>query len=642
MKFGFKDQSRKSILGKLLASEDIHVRFSSMIKTACFDLYNRTLFIPVFTRSMSQHLVDMFLAHEASHALHTPQSEYTDKVKELVRKFNLTEEIVHHYLNVIEDIRINKIIQGKYPGTKIDFRIGYSERFHNKDYGTTDPAIMNNFNLIDRINLYAKISHCVDIMFSGKEIDLVKEALKTTTFSEVVDVAEKILQYSKDNQTENQSASRKKQEDSYQLKLDKFGIELEAVPSADKEEGENKSKFTSLDLLPPNKLDSVTAYVEQKSQEGYSHDAGKSSVTEYHFYDEPTFSNDYKKIYHNAITRGKKPYSIDINWKKNADNLVTFMAHEFESMKAAHDYTYQSYKVTGDVDLNSLAHYKTRDDIFKKRVLLPEHKNHGFFMLVDMSGSMKDYMKDTRRQVLLFVMLARRLNIPFEVYTFTDSLNSRHFVDQEKTFGIGRMFSSDMTKSEFDFMFNRWAYGVTADLTVNETASGGTPLIHSTLAMYPMMHDFVTKHKIEVLNFISVTDGQGTDKIGTVRDMQTVHITLKKSGKNVQFDHMLNHEDVLVLLKNTLLEDGIRSNFVDFYICESTDGFEVSKRRGYDESYRLSPSIVGGTNNMDYYMGYSENTTANEIHNGFKNYTAAKSAHKKILRKMVHKLAKFD
>ena len=69
---------------------------------------NRILTIPIFKEEQkSKHVYDMLVGHEVSHALYTP----SDSWKEMAKR---TKEF-KSFVNVIEDARIDKLIQKKYP-----------------------------------------------------------------------------------------------------------------------------------------------------------------------------------------------------------------------------------------------------------------------------------------------------------------------------------------------------------------------------------------------------------------------------------------------------------------------------------------------------------------------------------------------
>ena len=51
---------------------------------------------------------------------------------------------------------------------------------------------------------------------------------------------------------------------------------------------------------------------------------------------------------------------------------------------------------------------------------MPDEKNHGFIFLVDWSGSMINCMDSTIDQLVNLIYFAKKINIPFEVYAFTE------------------------------------------------------------------------------------------------------------------------------------------------------------------------------------------------------------------------------
>jgi hypothetical protein len=95
-------QTSKSILAKLLASENITVSHQN-VKTAYFDLKNRTMVLPVW-KDMDGDLYDLLTGHEVGHALNTPQQGWHNEVAATEKKFK-------DFLNVIEDARIEKLVK---------------------------------------------------------------------------------------------------------------------------------------------------------------------------------------------------------------------------------------------------------------------------------------------------------------------------------------------------------------------------------------------------------------------------------------------------------------------------------------------------------------------------------------------------
>ena len=182
-----------STLAKLLAEEDIHVVHRNQ-STAMFDVKNRELSLPIW-KDMSKNIQDLMTLHEVGHALWTPL-EMMEQVKE--------ENIEFSFVNVLEDVRIEKLVQKKYPGSVRVFNKGYKELIAQNFFETVGKDIAK-YNLIDRINLHFK--HHIDVPFSDKEKVWVQKANQTKTPQDVIDLAKELYEYVSENeesQGENQ------------------------------------------------------------------------------------------------------------------------------------------------------------------------------------------------------------------------------------------------------------------------------------------------------------------------------------------------------------------------------------------------------------------------------------------------------
>ena len=86
---------------------------------------------------------------------------------------------------------------------------------------------------------------------------------------------------------------------------------------------------------------------------------------------------------------------------------------------------------SGIVDSSLLHTYKYNEHIFKKINVTPDGKNHGLIMVVDWSGSMSRNIKGTIEQMMTLVMFCKRVNIPFEVFLFSDRCDSEYREERE-------------------------------------------------------------------------------------------------------------------------------------------------------------------------------------------------------------------
>ena len=178
-----------STLAKLLAEEDIHVVHRKQ-NTAMFDVKNRELSLPIW-KEMSKDVQDLMTVHEVGHALWTP-IEMLEKAKK--------ENIEFSFVNVLEDVRIEKKVQNKYLGSVKVFNRGYQELSGNNFFGTKGQDI-SKLNLIDRINLHYK--HFKNVPFSDAEMVWVEKSNQTITTDDVLELAKELYDYIQDN-TESQ------------------------------------------------------------------------------------------------------------------------------------------------------------------------------------------------------------------------------------------------------------------------------------------------------------------------------------------------------------------------------------------------------------------------------------------------------
>ena len=180
----------KSQLAKLLATENIEVQ-ENAVQTASFDVKDRILTIPIFKEEhKSKHVYDMLVGHEVSHALHTPSDSWMN-MKDRSKEFR-------SFVNVIEDARIDKLIQKKYPGLTKDYLLGFKKMYKDNFFGTKGKDLQKDYTLIDKINMYFKSSKTLDFDFNNKEKHFVKLVDDCKTFADVQKLAEDILGYCKE------------------------------------------------------------------------------------------------------------------------------------------------------------------------------------------------------------------------------------------------------------------------------------------------------------------------------------------------------------------------------------------------------------------------------------------------------------
>ena len=176
----------KGNLARLLATENITVQHNN-VQTASFDVKNRVLTLPIF-KQKSGDVYDMLIAHECAHALWTPYKEWE----------GITDKELRSYVNVIEDTRIDKLIQAKYPGVVNNYKNGFDILEKQNFFGINGRDINKDFMIIDKINLRSKSLNRLPFIFAPKDNEWLAKVDAVKTFKDVLTLAKEMLDWQKD------------------------------------------------------------------------------------------------------------------------------------------------------------------------------------------------------------------------------------------------------------------------------------------------------------------------------------------------------------------------------------------------------------------------------------------------------------
>jgi hypothetical protein len=140
-------------------------------------------------------------------------------------------------------------------------------------------------------------------------------------------------------------------------------------------------------------------------------------------------------------------------------------------------------------------------------------------MFIDWSGSMANCMNNTIAQMLNLVLFCRQVNIPFEVYSFTDGSSSGSIVntaaDEVAILGdtvICELFSNKMRAPEFNKMVQYMCTLVDAGrycyrYFTNYLSMGSTPLNETIVLSKKMFEAFKKNNRLDIVNMVFLTDG---------------------------------------------------------------------------------------------------------------------------------------
>src|SRR6056300_1987410 len=217
------DINVKNQLAKLIASENITVRHNN-VKTASFDTKQRILTLPIF-KQQNGDVTDMLIAHECAHALWTPSESFS----------GIESNELRSYVNVLEDTRIDKLIQKKYPGCVRNYENGYKILDKRNFFGIIGKDVNKDLMLIDKINLRSKSQNTIGFNFNEEESDWISKVDGLKSFKDVIALAKEMLAWQKD-----QVEQMQKLPDFDQLEIvQNYGLENDDFDDEDFEESDS-------------------------------------------------------------------------------------------------------------------------------------------------------------------------------------------------------------------------------------------------------------------------------------------------------------------------------------------------------------------------------------------------------------------
>jgi len=543
----------KSQLAKLLATEDLVVE-NKYVETAQFNVHTRVLTLPVWEKASSQ-VYDMLVAHEVGHALYTPDNDWFRHRK-----------ISPQFVNIVEDVRIEKMMKRRYAGIAKTFHRGYQELAED-DFFCIENEDVDKMNLADKANLYFKIGKFVDITFDRRESVLIQKIGAVETFDDVLDVAEELYNFCKQQQ------AMKTKTDDLQVQGGQEGGEGQS--EADSEEDDAPSVPNGTNEVPqPQESDSGDFDSEEPEENGSyggTHNDEEPEVTTAQSLEdalkELASNEGWENVYlelpkleiDEIIIPNKEIHArfdewnefLEVNkvtedqifgvvdkefqaFKKSAQKEVNYLVKEFECRKAADSYARATTARTGVLDCSKLHTYKYNEDLFKKVTTLAEGKNHGLVFVLDWSGSMGNVLQDTLKQLFNLMWFCKKASIPFEVYAFTNEYPREYYEEDElmgKTqkvayqkregliavgpwFSMMNIFTSNTKMKELEEQmknFYRLSYNMTrwsnAPIPTGLGLSG-TPLNEAFISLHQILPQFKKQYKVQKVQCVVLTDGE--------------------------------------------------------------------------------------------------------------------------------------
>ena len=726
----------KGQLARLLATEDLIVEHRS-VDTASFNVGTRVLTLPTWDNA-TEIVYDTLVCHEVGHALYTPDDEWW-----------LYHEISQSIVNIVEDARIEKLMKRRYAGLSKTFFKGYSS-LSEDDFFKLDGKDLTKFNLADRINLYYKVGNFVDIpFFSNEETFLMNRTGLVETFDDVLEVAKLIFEYCK-MQKEKQKAEEAKmqadEESEGSLENNSMSGQSNQEPSMEEDENGEDGEEQEMQVTESGGSSTASGIeggeecgeIEAETDEAFTdslRELSDHTSKETHYVELPEvnlkqFIIENQKIHDDMVTewegeekkwredylerlaknpniakfyedyRGDKFNPLNIfemvdaefaQFKKDAQKEVNYLVKEFECKKSAAAYARATTSRTGILDTTVLHTYKFNEDLFKKVSVIPDGKNHGLIFLLDWSGSMQNVMMDTIKQLFNLVWFCKKVNIPFEVYAFTNTYpNPNREIEQknltlhmDSSFSLMNLLTSKIRAKDMNtqmrnifriakYFDHRGGY---YNCPVGMNLSG-TPLNEALVCLHQILPQFQKENGLEKVQCVVLTDGEsqtirfnrelqrdwedrpymGTSYLGSscyLRNRKTGHVYACK-------EDMGYYGDVTDMLLEDLCQTFPDTNFIGIRIMPSSWGSSFIRKYEDDEikyqkdleHWRKHKSVSLKGSGYHVYFGLSstalgndtefevqEDATKAQIKRAFNKSLKGKKMNKKILGEFIELVA---
>lgn len=717
----------KGSLAKCLATENLIIEHKK-VPTACFDVDRRVLTLPMWDKA-SATVYDLLVGHEVGHALYTDNIDWTVDYPDVPKDFvNVIEDarverlMKKKYPGLSRTFYTgyNELNDSDFFSTKdenldklsfIDrinlyFKIG---AFHNIDFSDEENEFLTQISLAETFKQVLDIAKAITEFVKYRKPENLNINLPNTDNS------------AGGNTQERQSNSEDSSESDEKEKGEGDKQEEDGESQGEGEESDSSSKMgeNSEQHAPAlnNGAEGSNDHPELQSKTSRSFDENSQSLTDKYaqetayvelpemYIDKIVIPNHHihskcKEFFNSSpssyrYTSVKDAYQESVmdymKYKKSAEKEVSYLVKEFECKKSADQYARSSTARTGVLDTAKLHTYKFNEDLFKKVSVVPDGKNHGLIFILDWSGSMVDWILDTYKQLLNLIWFCRKVNIPFEVYAFTLDCNSyidiqpnhpeiykkvKGILAPEGSFRLMNFLTSNVNNRVLDEQLKNiwyacWCHQLKKSYLPRHLELSGTPLGESIMSLHYLIPEFQRKHKLQKVNVIFLTDGEGYDNPSTVE---------KKNGSDQTYISFTKHNRTSIRDRRTgrvykeyeygrftqysrILLETVRDRFptvnlINFRISTGRDFLTVmrwygaslkaesySKLKadflkeqsaiipdtGYDKFY----VIASGSMSQDEDFTVNEGATTTQIKTAFTKLLSKKKTNKKILSSFV-------
>ena len=309
-------------------------------------------------------------------------------------------------------------------------------------------------------------------------------------------------------------------------------------------------------------------------------------------------------------------------------------------------------------------------------------------MFLDWSGSMSNHLENTLKQLITLVMFCKKVNIPYEVYAFSaEAPDSYSGTAKEgdielRPYKLLNIFSSKMSAMDFNYAANVMINVATARYSYCRLfAMGGTPLNEAVISAMKIVPEFQKKYKLQVVNTVFLTDGEGHRLEGVYRQFDSgLHSYRGNPGEEYNYgrggrsliirDPITKHQfmpEDMSCTKNTaafikLLKARTNCNILGFYVLSGRefsraayillprainyDDMRAKFRKekslvitnaGFDEYYLLRSEGLDVEDDVEFTV--KENATTRGLVSAFSKYTKNRLLNRVVLNRFIGMIA---
>ena len=735
----------KGQLAKLLATEDLIVE-SKKVETACFNVHTRVLTLPMWDKA-SNNVYDALVGHEVGHALFTPDSNWFEEIdipmgivnvvedarieKMMKRKYAGLSKTFYSGYHELSDSDFFKI-QGKNLNT---FNFADRVNLYYKIGNYNDIPLKNDREkeLLSMVGATETFEDVLDVSkllheYCKQEIEDMKKELEQKMEEEeqaqmfggsgsgLGGSSDENSDEEINNDTQYQVVDAEEEDDESDFEdQPSSNISISQIPAAELDAAIQKieggeggieiSSATELDrsIQNLNRSDSVQNEYFELPQVNTGHiiidNAHIHKCIEIEWSEQITNKKthqyleseyDPSKYVLESLNDAKKDFK---DFKKSAQKEVNYLVKEFEMKKSASAYARAATSRTGVLDTTKLHTYKYNEDLFKKVTVLPDGKNHGLVFILDWSGSMNSVMLDTVKQLYNLIWFCRKIQVPFEVYAFTNcypnpntktSYEVKEGVAQiDGSFSLMNLLTHKVNTKTLESQMENiyliakalaWQYTNYYNIPLGMGLSG-TPLNETLVCLHEILPQFKKDNQVEKVQCVILTDGEahplrfhhefshrwgeecekymGTSYIG-----ENCILRDRKTGNTYAFDD--NSFTMTDVLLQNLRDKFTDVNFIGFRILPPREASYFAKRyveygdelekimkvwrkeksfaikkSGYHVYFGLSASALDSDDTFEV----KEDATKTDIKKAFFKSLKGKKMNKKILSEFIEFVA---